>query len=246
VKPPVIVSRPKVWDDPGSSTTPDPVPTPDHASKVESDDKRREREVISGDPEASHIDRRHVKDHGDQRPEEVSRVQTVPPNTARSVLVEIKPPEVRTPEKQDIVPAPPPQAKSSTASMSDKDLPKKKWAGNWLYVPKSSETKKFQYEAEYVELTLAEQDGNLNGTYWSRYRIPDQAIASEVRLRLNGKSTDANTLDLHWVSVDGAEGESQLILEGPDIMSFNWWTVHSGPRPGLSSGGARVIRQRRP
>ena len=84
----------------------------------------------------------------------------------------------------------------------------------------------------------------LNGTYWSRYRVTDQAISPEVRLRLEGRSTDANTLNLHWTSTDGAQGESQLILDTSDTMTLNWWTVHFGAKAGLSSGTARLVRQR--
>jgi hypothetical protein len=148
------------------------------------------------------------------------------------------------PEKQDIAPIPPPPAKASIAGVPVKDLPKK-WAGNWLYFPNPTEPNKAQYVAEYIELALTDQDGMLNGTYWSRYRVTDQAISPEVRFRLEGRSTDTNTLNLHWISADGAEGESQLILDTSDTMTLNWWTVHFGTKPGLSSGTARLVRQRR-
>jgi hypothetical protein len=120
-----------------------------------------------------------------------------------------------------------------------------KWAGSWLSAGKSSEVKKVQYVAEYVELTLIQEDGIISGNYWARYRIPDQAISSEVRLQLQGSSPHDNTATLKWTSADGAAGESQLILDSPDVMTLNWWTTQFGKTAGLSSGTAKLVRQRR-
>lgn len=118
------------------------------------------------------------------------------------------------------------------------------FAGSWLYSSDSPpRAEKSQYVATYVEMELSEDDGTLTGTYWGRYRIPDQAISSEVRFRLFGEAPTGNLAKLHWTSSEGARGEAELNLLEQDEVTLNWWTTQLGEHTGVASGTARLVRE---
>jgi hypothetical protein len=121
------------------------------------------------------------------------------------------------------------------------------FAGDWFYAPETAgKTDASLYPATYVELILAEENGNLVGNYRAKYRIPDQAISPEVRFRVQGKSPNGKSCKLTWTSDDGAQGEAELTLHSANQMNVTWWTTVFGRRAALSSGMAALIRQQAP
>jgi hypothetical protein len=121
------------------------------------------------------------------------------------------------------------------------------FAGNWLYVPAGGDVPApGSYPATYVELLLTEEHGGLSGSYRARYRIPDLAVSPEVLFRVQGKSPAAGPAKLGWTSADGARGEVEMTLHGPNLMSVAWWTTEFGRRASLASGTSKLLRLRAP
>jgi hypothetical protein len=89
-----------------------------------------------------------------------------------------------------------------------------------------------------------EEHGKLTGTYRAQYRIGSQALPEEVKFRAEGAAPSGNSAKLVWASADGAKGEVELALSSSDVMKVTWWTTASGPRAGLTSGTATLVRQR--
>jgi hypothetical protein len=121
------------------------------------------------------------------------------------------------------------------------------FAGNWLYVPTSGDASaRGTYPATYVELLLTQERGGLSGRYRARYTIPDRAVSPEVSFRVEGKSPAGDLAKLAWTSADGARGELDMTLEGPNAMSVTWWTTELGRHASLASGTAKLLRQLAP
>ena len=125
--------------------------------------------------------------------------------------------------------------------------PATSFSGNWLYTtdlaaPQESDG----YRAIYAELLLSEKDGDLSGNYRARYVVPDKAISPQVTFHLQGRANSERKARVQWSSANGARGEAELSLSAPGIMEFHWWSTELGEQPGLSSGIAKLVRQRTP
>jgi hypothetical protein len=119
------------------------------------------------------------------------------------------------------------------------------WAGNWVYAPQPEDAADAGPSApSHSELLLVEEHGKLTGTYRARYRIGDQALPAEVEFRAEGAAPSGNSAKLVWASAGGAKGEVELALRSSDVMKVTWWTTALGPRAGLTSGTATLVRQR--
>lgn len=121
------------------------------------------------------------------------------------------------------------------------------FAGNWLYTsefrtPKDSDG----YQAIYVELLLAEKDGVLSGNYRARYVVPDRAISPQVSFHLEGRINSDNEARIAWSAANGARGVAVLSLATAGVMDLHWWTTELAGQSGLSSGTAKLVRQRIP
>ncbi len=125
--------------------------------------------------------------------------------------------------------------------------PEPSFAGNWFHVPETSDAlQPGSYRAIYVELLLGLQHDELSGSYRARYHIPDIAISPDVTFRVQGKAPAGHTAKLTWTAPDGAAGEVEMSLHGPNRMHIAWWTTHQGRRAALASGTANLIRQQTP
>jgi len=119
------------------------------------------------------------------------------------------------------------------------------WAGNWVYASQPEDAADAGPSApSYSELLLVEEHGKLTGAYRAQYRIGSQALPEEVKFRAEGAAPSGNSAKLVWASADGAKGEVELALSSSDVMKVTWWTTASGPRAGLTSGAATLVRQR--
>jgi hypothetical protein len=118
------------------------------------------------------------------------------------------------------------------------------FAGNWLYVPDPSErSAPGAYPASYVELLLGEEHGRLRGTYRAEYRVADRAVSPEVAFEVQGDTPAETTAHLPWTATDGAKGDVDLALTGPNVLKITWWTTEFGRHSKLASGTSKLIRQ---
>jgi hypothetical protein len=121
------------------------------------------------------------------------------------------------------------------------------FAGNWLYTTGLSSSQQSEgYRAIYVELLLSETHGALSGDYRARYVVPDRAISPQVSFHLQGQTSSERKARASWSSANGARGEAELSLSAPGIMDIRWWTMDLAEQSGLSSGFAKLVRQRTP
>jgi len=120
------------------------------------------------------------------------------------------------------------------------------FAGNWLYVPGRDEQVPGTYPATYVEMLVSEDNGELSGSYRAQYRVPNLAVSPDVSFRIRGRLSAERSVTLTWTSPDGAKGEAEMTLLGPNLMNLAWWTTKLGRRPVLGSGTTKLIRQQQP
>jgi len=120
------------------------------------------------------------------------------------------------------------------------------FAGRWLFASRAADPPSpGLYPPEFIELFLSEGQGGLSGRYWARYRIPNKAVSPEVQFRVSGASRKGNAATLSWISDDGAKGQFEMALRGPNSMEVSWWTSAFGQRTGLTSGTAVLVRQQK-
>jgi hypothetical protein len=118
------------------------------------------------------------------------------------------------------------------------------FSGNWLYVPDPSEkSAPGAYPATYVELLMGEEHGRLRGTYRAEYRVTDRAVSPEVAFQVEGDAPAETTAHLQWTATDGAKGDVDLALSGPNVLKITWWTTEFGRHSKLASGTSKLIRQ---
>ena len=183
--------------------------------------------------------------------------RTKPRAHDRRPIVKIDPsPDL--PPVQESLPAPPvvvPQIPGGPLVAAIPDAPQpipqpgappsdSRFAANWLYVPPEKPTAVTgQYPATYVELVLQAEKGMLVGHYRSQYKIPDEAISSEVLLQVRGKPATEKSATLQWTSTDGAKGKMELTLSAPNLLNVTWWSTAFGHSTALSSGTSVLVRQ---
>jgi len=118
------------------------------------------------------------------------------------------------------------------------------FSGNWLYVPDPSEkSAPGAYPAAYVELLMGEEHGRLRGAYRAEYRVTDRAVSPEVAFEVEGDAPAETTAHLQWTATDGAKGDVDLALSGPNVLKITWWTTEFGRHSKLASGSSKLIRQ---
>jgi hypothetical protein len=99
------------------------------------------------------------------------------------------------------------------------------------------------YPALYIELLLSEENGELQGSYFARYKVSDRAILPEVLLRARGRPSLGKVTRLDWISDSGAKGVLEMTQRSSGLMSVAWWTIGFGRRLELNAGTALLIRQ---
>ena len=136
-------------------------------------------------------------------------------------------------------------AASAVAAAAKVEAAAETFAGNWLYVPDPAESvAPGTYPATYVEFLLAENRGQLSGSYRAHYRVADRAVSPEVSFQAEGTAPAGKSAHLKWTSADGAKGEVDMSLVGPNLMTVSWWSTELGRHATLASGTAKLIRQR--
>jgi hypothetical protein len=144
-------------------------------------------------------------------------------------------------------PVSPPEIGNSPAGAPAAKLRGSPFAGNWLYVPDPNENgRPGLYPAKYVELLMGEEHGRLRGTYRAEFQILDRAVSPEVTFELEGDTPSGISAHLRWTATDGAKGDVDLALAGPNILKITWWTTEFGRHSKLASGTSKLIRQQAP
>ena len=117
-------------------------------------------------------------------------------------------------------------------------------AGFWFYVrPSMGQENKNQelYPPEFIEATIVEANGVVNGRYRSRFQIVDRAISPDVNFTFRGPAGSAGPYT--WVGVGGARGEVTLKLTSENQLRVEWTASELGSQQGLVSGTA-VLKRR--
>jgi hypothetical protein len=167
-------------------------------------------------------------------------VAPLEPHASAAVLENLPPRLDAVPEALQQAPQPPLQSMPPVRLESF-------FVGRWLYSPQAGDVDdSVKYPAVYVELLLAERDGELSGDYRARYKIPDQAVSPEVVFKVRGKAGSATAARFTWVAVDNATGTAEMALRDPGVLCVTWWTNQTGRQATLASGTAVLIRQQVP
>ena len=136
--------------------------------------------------------------------------------------------------------SPAPQRSAATARPVRSGL-----AGFWLYVkpPPGQQNKNREiYPPEFIEATITEANGVMQGKYRSRLQIVDRAISPDVNFSFSGP-VDAATPSYQWTGPGGAKGEVTLRLIADNQLRVDWTARELGSQQGLASGTA-VLKRR--
>ncbi|MCU1324672.1 MAG: hypothetical protein JWN34_42 [Bryobacterales bacterium] len=124
-------------------------------------------------------------------------------------------------------------------------LPARTFGGFWFYVRANGDRKSSQlYPPEFIEATIVEQNGQVQGHYRSRYRIVDRAISPDVNFNFTGTvNLGANTVTADWTGPGGARGELTIKLLGENSARVDWSADRLGNMQGLTAGTATLTRR---
>ena len=101
--------------------------------------------------------------------------------------------------------------------------------GEWLYAPPElGAVDPGAYPALYIELLVSEENGELQGSYFARYKVSDRTIPPEVLLRARGRPSLGKVTRLDWISDSGAKGVLEMTQRPSGLMSVAWWTIGLG------------------
>lgn len=119
--------------------------------------------------------------------------------------------------------------------------PARPLSGIWLHaIDPKDKPAQWAYTADYVELRLQEKNGEIVGTYRSRYRVPNRVFQPEVAFRFRGPAKDE---EFDWEGTGGTRGKIHIQLQGDNIMEASWKVADSGNVNGLAAGSATLVRR---
>lgn len=114
--------------------------------------------------------------------------------------------------------------------------------GNWVYKkPAEAPKNKDLFPPEFIETTIVEENGQLRGTYRSRYHITNRPVSPDVNFqfagRLNGESGS-----LPWNGIGGSHGEVTFKLMADHSLRVDWTASQLGPL-GFYRGTAVLVKR---
>lgn len=133
----------------------------------------------------------------------------------------------------------------SPVSRSTEITAAKRLSGFWFYVkPKDGQNNrnKSLYVPEYIEASLTDENGTVQGRYRSRFQIIDRAISPDVSFTFNGVPGSAS-MTAPWTGPGGARGEVTLKLMPDNMLQVDWTTSQLGSQQGLVSGTAVLTKR---
>jgi hypothetical protein len=136
----------------------------------------------------------------------------------------------------------PPETVVSTVPANGAD----QFAGLWVYSKSSgsavSSGGTSQYPPEFIELTVRELNGTLQGEYRSRYQVLDHAISPDVNFDFNGRPV-GSSLNCAWRGPGGARGRLTLRLLPASTVEIAWNATDLGSQQWLVNGTATLLRK---
>lgn len=122
-------------------------------------------------------------------------------------------------------------------------VPLRTLTGFWFYLRVPDDKKNpTLYPPEFIEATIAEQNGQVKGRYRSRYRIVDRAISPDVNFEFTGKLA-GNVVSASWAGPGGAHGDITIRLLSENSMRVEWTADQLGSIQGLTAGTAALTRR---
>lgn len=121
----------------------------------------------------------------------------------------------------------------------------RQFAGFWFYAkPSAGQNNKNHalYPPEYIEATITEEGGVIQGRYRSRFEISDSTISPEVNFTFTG-AANGSQCNCQWTGAGGARGELTLKLPSENSLRIDWSASELGSQQGLSSGTAVLTRR---
>jgi curved DNA-binding protein CbpA len=166
-----------------------------------------------------------------------------PIGSADSDLTEIKPPAITLTELPSAAKLPvftnfPPARLGNAAGP--------KLAGFWLYVkpPQGRHYKsEGRYPPEYIEATIAEQNGTISGKYRARFQIADPAISPDVNFTFTGNASADPLTTGAWTGPGGAKGKLTLRFTSANSLRIDWNATALGTRQGIEADTAILTRR---
>jgi DnaJ-like protein len=116
------------------------------------------------------------------------------------------------------------------------------FAGTWYYPQPSEAAPSALYPPEFIEVTIVETGGAVQGRYRARYRVRNRALSPDVAFRFEGRRGESSA-EVPWRSPGGASGELRLRLIADGKMEAAWSAAALGEL-GLSAGTAVLVRRR--
>ena len=116
------------------------------------------------------------------------------------------------------------------------------FAGTWYYPQPAEAAPSALYPPEFIEVTIVETGGAVQGRYRARYRVPNRALSPDVAFRFEGRRGESSA-EVPWRSPGGASGELRLRLIPDGRMEAAWSAAALGEL-GLSAGTAVLVRKR--
>lgn len=169
-------------------------------------------------------------------------------------------PLAQTPRPAEVTPATPPPIVAESAAAPKLPAPSpvianaspprvvnpanRRLAGFWFYaVPPEGQQNKNRalYLPEFIEATIAEDNGTIHGRYRSRFMIEDRAIPPDVNFTFTG-NLSGTQCTCQWTGGGGARGQVTLRLTGENSMKVDWAATELGSL-GLASGTAILTRR---
>jgi curved DNA-binding protein CbpA len=135
----------------------------------------------------------------------------------------------------------------SASALSANSAPKTSatdFAGFWVFSKAGSASSggKSEYPPEYIELTVTERKGWLQGQYHSRYQMLDHGVSPDVDFTFMGAPTNG-ALNCVWQGPGGAKGRMTMRLLPSSAVELAWNVTDLGSQQWLKTGTATLIRK---
>ncbi len=177
-------------------------------------------------------------------------VPPLPSPEKQELFLPSEPPTHRTVPSIAVVPPPSPLSAPAAPMLPSAALPqaiavinRPHLAGAWVWAkPHAANKHKNLYPPEFIEASIAEQNGLIRGQYRARYRVKNRAVSPDVNFEFTGKAAESN-VQLPWQGDGGAKGEVKLKLISDNSLEIVWSASELGKKFGLASGNAILVRR---
>jgi curved DNA-binding protein CbpA len=175
---------------------------------------------------------------------ELNKLRGAPQSSPSGFSGPLDGPEPNAPLTITELPSAPKSPVAASSGLPGAERPtNRKLAGFWFYAkPPAGQANKNEalYIPEYIEATIAEDNGTIHGRYRSRFVIADRAISPDVNFTFTG-TANGTQCNCQWVGA-GARGELTLKLTAENSLRIDWIASELGTL-GLGSGTAVLTRR---